>query len=384
MHQMKNKVRNCLIVTAIFLLARPLSYSQEIDSLKLDTLINVLTLQLEDERTVNAYNELSNDYILIADYETAMKYAELGMELSEKIGYKEGNLESTSSAAHIQLAYYLDYSKSVKLYDQAFLLAEELNDQEGKIRVFRGYTSIYAAMGNYDKALEYNAEAIQIAKDLNDEQVVSDLSAYGGNIYEETGDTTKAMEMYKEVVEIETKNNFKNTSKASLVIVAHYYYYLEGDLDKSLKQYRIALRRFERLKDLRWVSYTHSQMAKIYLETDNFERVEMHSLKGYSIAEELNLIKEKMDNASILAELYSIQEKDSLSTHYQIIYDSLYASTITEIESEVTLTANDSDVEETIIKEKSSPWDGLINTLIILGLVGLTVFVSGLKKPVKK
>lgn len=380
---MEKKILNILLVLFLSFYGTGKAFAQEIDSLKLDTLINVLTLQLDNERTVNAYTELTNDYIFIADYETALRYANLGIELSEKIGYKEGELESTSSAAHIHLAYYLDYSESIKLYDRAYTIADELQNDEEKIRIYRGYTSIYSALENYDKALEYNSEAISIAREIGDEQVVSDLNAYGGNIHEELGDTAKAMEMYEEVVDIETSNNFKNTSKASLVTIAHYYY-MKGDIDKSLKQYRIALKRFERLKDLRWVAYTHSEMAKIYFEVDNYERVEMHGLKGFSIAEDLSLVKEKMDNSSILAELYRNQDKDSLADFYQNIYDSLLAQTITEVSSDVTISENSDETNENETNPEPSPFAGVLNTLIIMGLVGVAVFITGLKKPSQK
>lgn len=375
--------KNIFLAFGFLFFWNSLAFSQEIDSLKLDTLINVLTLQLNNERTVNAYTELTNDYIQIADYKTALRYAKLGLELSEKIGYKEGELESASSAAHIYLAYYLDYTESIKLYDRAYEIADDLDLDEEKIRIYRGYTAIFSALEDYDQALSYNSLAIDLANKIGDKQSVSDLSSYGGNIYEATGDTVKAMEMYEQVVEIETKNNFKNTSKASLIIVAHYYH-LKGEIDKSLKQYRIALKRFERMKDLRWVAYTHSEMAKIYLSQENLERAEMHGLKGFSIAQELDLMKEKMDNANILAKLYRQQKNDSLANHYQTMHDSLLALTVTEIKSDVIISENLGDVEPKPVKEKSNPIDTIINLLVILGLVGVAVFITGMKKPSKK
>lgn len=347
------------------------AFSQEIDSLRLDSLISLLTLQKEDESTVDVYNTLTSDYLVIADYETANKYALLGYDLSKDLEYQKGVLESTCDLAYLNLAFYLDFQESINYLDEAHAIAEPLGDNSYLIRIYRGYTSTYASLQEYEKAIEFNNRAIHLAEIEGDQQLISDLSSYGGNIYEEIGETEKAINLYKNVVDIETAANFENTSKAALVTVAHYYYLTEN-AEKSLKQYRMALRKFQRLQDDRWVAYTHSQMAKIYLEIEDIEMAEKHGLKGLEIAELLNLKKEKADNYEVLAAVYRSKNNELKAEEYQSKYNDLKSTLDSNVVSNVQLiNSEEAEVESVPL------WDSAINTAVILLLVVIAVLIAG-------
>ena len=360
-----------LLLPALFINTN-FSWSQEIDSVRLDSLVSLLTLQKKDQSTVDVYNAMTNDYLAISDYQTASKYADLAFELAEDLDYDLGALEALCNLGHINVAYVLDFQKSVFYLDQAYEIAKPLDDKNYLIRIYRGYTATYSSLGDYNKAIDFNNRALEIARSNNDDLLVSDLSAYGGNIYEELGEKKKAIEMYEEVVAIETASNFQNSSKAALVTVAHYYYLTE-DAEKSLKQYRMALKKFERLKDERWVAYTHSQMAKIYLENNEVDRAERSGLGGLEIAERLGLTKEKCDNYEVLAGVYRSKQNFELSEEYQKKYDDLIAEMDVEVNSIIQLEESEVVTE---VKQKTV-LDRFINTGIILLLVVVVVLVSG-------
>ncbi|MFT4601382.1 MAG: tetratricopeptide (TPR) repeat protein [Arenicella sp.] len=351
------------------------SNAQELDSLKLDSLISVLTLQSNDSEMVNAYNEMTNDYLRILDYEIAEEYAVLGRDLAREIDNEEGELEALCNLAHIHSSYHLQYQEAVHSLDRAYELANKLDHNDYKIRIYRGYTAIYSATSEFDKALTYNELAIVLAKDMNDESVVSDLSAYGGNIYEAIGDTLKAIELYKNVVDIETASNFQNSSKAALITIAHYYYMI-GEHDKSIQHYKSALTKFERLKDMRWVAYTHSELAKLYLETERFEKAEFHGLLGLETAESMGLNKEIGDNYSVLADLYLASGNERKEDLYRSKYDSLILAAEVDIISHVDVEYEGS--AEATEKSSNSPRADIISMLVILGIVVLSVFLYGL------
>lgn len=358
-----------IILTLLFTVNSRLAYSQSIDSVKLDTLISVLTYEQENVRTVNAYLSLSEEYVRSTEYENGLTYAILGRDLANKIGDQRGELDGLLAIAHLNLAYYLDFEKSLEYYDEALILAEALDSDKDRVSVYRGLTAVYASVENYQTALAYNTKAISIARNSGDDRQVSDLSAYGGDIYEELGDSAKAMEMYQEVVDIEKSNNFSETSNASLAIVGHYYF-LKGDVDKSLKHYRSALTRFERLQDWRWVSYLHSEIATVMNFSGDLDRAEKHALKGLSIAQELDLNKERGDSYYVLAAIYRSKGDDENAIKYQSAYDDLMDSVLVKLEDrEIPNTDN----ELGISKDSSILKQGLINCLIILVIMSLLV-----------
>lgn len=360
----------------LFALNGKLGFSQSIDSVKLDTLISVLTYENEDVRTVNAYLGLSEEYVRVTEYENGLTYAILGRDLANKIGDERGELDALLGIAHLNLAYYLDFEKSLEFYDEALILAEKLDSDQDRISIYRGLTAVYTSVENYNTALAYNKKAISIAKSSGSDRQVSDLSAYGGEIYEELGDTVKALEMFQEVVDIEQRNNFSETSNASLSIVGHYYF-LEGDVEKSLKHYRSALTRFERLQDWRWVSYLHAEIAEVLNFSGDTDKAEKHALKGLSIAQDLDLNKERGDNYYVLAAVYRSKGDKENAIKYQSAYDNLMDSVIVKLEDrEISTDQNEVDNSKT----SNGLQQGLINCLIILGIMGLVVFISGLSR----
>ena len=268
------------------------SFSQSIDSLKLDTLIEVLTYQKNDIRTVDAYNELSAEYLRVGDYFIALAYSELAIDMADDIGYRNAEFEATCSVAYIYMAYLLDFEKSLKYYEKALDLALISKSNEELIKVYRGISSVFSGVLNFEAALMYNQKAIEIAAGTDDNSLMSDLKAYEGSIYEDLGDTTSAISSYKEVLQIEEDNNFENTSMASMTCIARYHY-LMSDLSTSLKYYRIALKKFQRNHDNRWVAYIHSQMATVYLAEGSIIRAEKHGMAGLNIATEFQLNKER-------------------------------------------------------------------------------------------
>jgi tetratricopeptide (TPR) repeat protein len=350
-------------------------FAQSIDSVKLDSLILVLTLEKEDERTVNAYLELAKEYKKTSEYTIAMTYANLCRDMAIKINYDEAELESTLIIANLYLVYYLDFKNAQRYYDKALVLAESSGDNYDLLAVYKGYSFMYASVYQLEEALYFNEKSIELAEIEGDEQIISSLSSYGSGLYEELGDTAKAIELLEEVVRIEEENNFMNTSKASLTAIAHYYH-LKGDLEKSLDQYRIALKRFQRLKDDRWVAYVHSEMARVYMDIDNLDRAEQHALKGYEIATARELNKEIGDNLFVLTELYSRKGDTAKVNEYSSLYEELMQSVHVELEPRLL-----DDTSKASTTSSASPinwYDGFLSAILISILIGLTVFISGL------
>lgn len=363
-----------LCIFPVFLGAQKAS-AQSIDSLKLDSLIFVLTLDKKDSSTVDAYLSLAKEYENVSEYTIALTYSDLAFDMARKIHYKEAEFESAYKIAHVYLAYSLDFENALRHYDEALKIAEELRDDEKILSVYSGYSSLYASVKQYDEAIHFNQKGIELAKKIGDEQLVSSLNAYGGNMYEENGDTSKAIEMYEEVLRIEEANNYVNSSKASLATIAHYYH-LIGDLEKSLDQYRSALKRFERLKDNRWVSYIHAEMAKVYIDAGNLGRAEKHALKGYEIALQYELNKERGDNLYVLAEVYEAMGKDKKANEYRTKFNNLMDSVQVELTPRGSI-YDKSNPEAS--PAKSTAWySGFISAIIICLMIGIMLVGAGI------
>lgn len=298
--------------------------AQDTTTAKIDSLIMLLMNDAEDPAKVDVYNALSDEYLNL-NYQKSIEYTDLAVALAVKLDYKEGVLKSKLAEAHLEMAYLLNYEKARKLYSDVLPLAIELNDREAEMSVYKWLSYIYGAQKHYELAEEYSEKAMDIATELASDKDLSDLHAYAGGLSEESGDTAKAIDHYAEVLAIERKNDFRETSNAAMIVIARYYYLID-DPGQSLKYYRIALKNFERMNDVRWVSYTHAEMANLYIYKEDYKRAEQHALKGLEIAELNNFKKEIGDNCLVLTTIYTKIDSTAKANFYQAKFDSIQSS----------------------------------------------------------
>ena len=351
--------------------------AQDTTNATIDSLIILLMNDEEDELRVDVYTALSDEYLSL-DYSKSLNYSLLAQKLSEELDYTEGILDSKMALANINLAFLLDYPVAKKYYRDALPIAQSLKDEEAEMKIYRGLSYIYGAMKNFEMAKSYNTKAMEIAESLDNYQFISDLNSYMGGLFEDSGDTAKAIEYYADVLAIEKKNDFRETSNSSMISIARYYF-LTDDHKQALKYYRIALKNFERLNDHRWVSYTHSEMAKLYVFDGDLKRAELHALKGLEIAETNKLKKELGDNYLALEQIYTEMDSLEKAEEYARAYDSLQDTLKSEdVVSEVI----EQDKKGTENIADNGKTNGFLMALIILLPVILVVIFTGM--PSKK
>lgn len=352
--------------------------AQDSTTTSIDSLIVLLMNDHEDTSRVEVYNQLSDEYLTI-DYSKSLEYSTLALDLASKLNFDEGLLRAHIAIAHIQMAYLLNYKKSQTHYDAALPIALRLEDKVSEMSIYKGLSYIYSASDNFRLALDYNSRAIKVAEQLEDITAQSELNAYLGGIYEDSGDTIAAIDAYAEVLAIERANNFKNTSNASMSSIARYYLLIE-DFGQALKYYKIVLKNAERNDDFRWLAYTHSQMANLYLLRQNESQAEEHGIRGLEIAEMHRLQKEMTDNYLALFNVYSQMDSVDKAQEYKSSYDSLTALMVPTFSDEGTVltSATEFPVENHAQPNPMKSWMMII--LLIIMPVGAVIFFIARKK----
>lgn len=353
--------------------------AQDSTNTTIDSLIVLLMNDSEDTSRVDVYNHLSDEYLAI-DYTKSLEYATLALDLASELNYDQGLLNAHVAVAHIQMAYLLNYKKSQTHYDAALPIALRLEDKISEMSIYKGLSYIYSASDNFRLALDYNSRAISVAEQLEDITAQSELNAYLGGIYEDSGDTLSAIDAYAEVLAIERENNFKNTSNASMSSIARYYLLID-DYGQALKYYKIVLKNAERNDDYRWLSYTHAQMAYLYLLRKNETQAEEHGLRGAEIAEIHHLQKELTDNYLALFNVYIQMDSITKAQEYKASYDSLSALMVPTFSDEGTvLTSTDEfPVENHAEPNPMKSWVMII-ILIVIPVAAVVFFITKKKK----
>lgn len=371
----------CLRLAAVclLLLSGSFSFSQDTTTAVIDSLIVELMKEPEDTSKVQLYNSLSDEYLPI-DYTRSVEYSDLAHDLSENIKYDLGLLTSSLALAHINASYIQDFESAKSYYDEALPLAQKLADKTAELAVMRGLSNLFSSNKKWDQAMDYNQKAVEIAETMNDYAHLSDLYAYRGGMFEDQGDKAAAIDAYAEVLALERKHDFTNTTNAAMIAVARYYYLIE-DPGQALKYYKIALKNFERNQDIRWQSYTHAEMAHLFLFKKDPEKAEKHGLRGLEIAENNKLNKEIGDNYLALIAVYTAMDSTSKVEHYTKLYDSLQQSLV-PIDGVAELVAP-ADQQAKKNNNSSGGINGFLQALFILVPVVIGALIAGRPKAKK-
>ena len=206
--------------------------AQDVEELKsrLDTATN-------DTLKVKLYENICWGY-LFSDPKTAQEYADKGIELANKIGYKKG-LASIYSNLGILNDYHNNYSQAIENYDKALKIDIEEGNQKGEARIYNNLGIFYKNRGELDIAIEYFIKSLNIKEKVDDKKGISSTKLGIGNIYYNKKDYKTALSYYQEsyFIDVEIDNQKGIGTSANNVGLA---YYELNHFDSAEFYYKIA------------------------------------------------------------------------------------------------------------------------------------------------
>jgi tetratricopeptide (TPR) repeat protein len=129
-----------------------------------------------------------------------------------------------------------NYDQSLQYYQQALLIAEELDDISAISECYGEIGTLYNNQGNYDLALEYQQKALAIARQINDEDWIAICNNQTGNVYKKKSFYILSLRHYIEALEY-----FERTGQLRRVAVIYQnigdIYYAQKDYEKALDYY---------------------------------------------------------------------------------------------------------------------------------------------------
>lgn len=125
---------------------------------------NAAMLTNDSSELAFAYNNMANNYCMMANLDQSVSHYYLAIQQFEAIGHQKGKAGALGSIAKVE---------SMK--------------------------------GNYSKALEYDSLGLDIAHKMNDQIGIALMSSNIANIYSTTGDTTRAITAFNKAITIYDK-----------------------------------------------------------------------------------------------------------------------------------------------------------------------------------
>lgn len=310
-------------------------------------------------KEIRIYSLLKNAYSeRILNLSRSIVLAQDAYKISESIGNKSLMGQSLN-----QLSLYhminSDFDKSNELSERAIACFKDINDEQGIADAKYNIGSVLYKTDNYHGGLVYLLEAQRIYKKYDDLHKLSKVEKAVGTIYEYIGDPDNAFKTYKSAIKTARKisnlnlesnvfNNLsgfllkKNKPKVAMDMIEHSIkikkktkdyrglgyalygrakIYLETEqYDKAKKDFKEALKIHREFKENMGISMSLSKFGKLYFKTGEFKKAEkvLKQSLEYTRANNISMIQVK--NYNLLYLVNKAMANDSESLKYLELY----------------------------------------------------------------
>ncbi len=259
---------------------------------KIDSLLNELQTIKEDTSKIKILDKLSTEFISLTDNESAMKYVDKELVLSQKVNYKKGIANSFMNYSSIYRSHG-DFDKAMSYQKKALTLMQDLNFKKGISDCHLAIGSLYSQQGSYKDALDYLFLGLKIKKAMNDKKAIANGYNMVGNAYKNKGDYAKGLSYNLQALKIrEEINDEKGISKSYNNIGL--IYKREGKNKEALNMYNKALKLQEKLKDKKDIAILYNNIGDIHMAEDHYKE----GIQFYMRA--LTMQQETKDNLAII------------------------------------------------------------------------------------
>lgn len=138
------------------------------------------------------------------EYGKAEKFYQKALNISKKIGRKDGDRLKATTIFNRSLLYYIngDYQTTLTMCLEAQNIFLRLNDLRSLAEVDNRIGGVYQVLDQLDKASYYNQKAYREARQSGDKETICSVLIAYGNWMLNKGDTLGAIERYRESIQI--------------------------------------------------------------------------------------------------------------------------------------------------------------------------------------
>lgn len=287
------------VICGIFfvLLISPLTemaQTKKIDSLR--TLLKKTTviggeIGFKDTLRIKALQALTYAYRESRDFSTAIKYAQIAQNISEKLitntkSFK-GKIFLATSLKTVGDIYRSmeDYSNALNLYKKELKVREEIGNKTDLALCYNSIGLIYNFQDDLARSLEYFFKALKTMEEASDKKELTRIYNSLGIAYFRQQNITKALEYYtKEVVEGERLKDERSVATAHMNMGA--IYAGQGNIDSALKEFIKFQKISEKRNDKAGIALAVMDIGEIYARKGNYAKALEFNTKAMKLYEE--------------------------------------------------------------------------------------------------
>jgi tetratricopeptide (TPR) repeat protein len=267
--------------------------------------VNQLIIQLEnkneDTSKINLLNKIA-DASYYTNPDDINKYANLALNLSEKLNYQWGKAQALNNLGIFFRAKGL-YSFSIDYHFNSLKIMESLNDTSGMARCYNLIGILYYNLKNYDSAEEYFLKALALNKIQGDAKWIAGNTNNLGMIFEKREEYPEALKFYIEALEANILMNNQNWISNNYGNIGRLYLTLKNySLAKEYLDKRLQINIDQ--NDLHGMAITYLLLGKYYYEQQDYQNASIQLLKGYQFADSIGSVQQLNNSTEELSRVY--------------------------------------------------------------------------------
>lgn len=197
----------------------------------------------EKELLGRAYISLALCFDDKADYQTALKYNFMALDVFTEFNFADGIQEVSNNIAVIYEDLD-DPKNALKYYMQSLEFAKKTNDAAAIGGAYANIGAYYIKNGDQARATSYLKQAIELKRSVNDWAGVARITSNMGRMYYANGEIEKGVEYFRQSLEIKKKYKINEDINSS--------YYNLGIIEEDRGNFKQALEYY--LSSYEWAS----------------------------------------------------------------------------------------------------------------------------------
>lgn len=235
----------------------------------------------KDKEMVSVFNELLGRlYTSKSSYDTAFVYYKKSLDIALEIKSEEREASIYMGMGGLFGMQDKDI-EALDYFMKTLFIYEKINHPE-KLTVLANIGSIYRSLNNLDRAIYYLEQAQTIAEEQNDDFGKLNIYYNLGGIYVEKEDFEKAIAYELQTYNISRAVGYTLYEAASAQVLAWIYQIHKNDNEKAFMYANECLRLGEELGDKTMIMGAWNTISNIYRELNRYEECENAALNAWN------------------------------------------------------------------------------------------------------
>jgi signal transduction histidine kinase len=282
---------------------------------KIDSLINILPSEKEDNRKIDILNELSLAYRTL-DFKKSLEYALLAKETALKIRDSSAYAKSILYAG-VSYYYQGNHERALENWLQSLTICEKIRDVPGTIAALNEMGTLEKKNGDLKNSEIHLLRALELSNTINDSASIANSQNNLGHVYEMKGDFKKAMMFYSISAAIKEKlgdmygASFNYDNMGNLLARQEKYDEAKNYFEKEIKI-------FKALNDRAAYAIALNNMGEMYNLKGDFKKSREYLQQSLKVSTEIGYKDLRSHIYNVFSETYKKENNYKKAYEYVV------------------------------------------------------------------